>query len=61
MPQITPNVAFTNVSREIRCKWRDEETLSKLQDGASFLIFIILQMPDARTRAKKRLKRLFFQ
>ena len=31
--QITPNVSFTNVSRELRCKWRDEKDLSECQDG----------------------------
>ena len=35
--QITPNVSFTNVSRELRCKWRDETALSECQDGILFL------------------------
>ncbi|CAL6326414.1 unnamed protein product [Bathycoccus prasinos] len=30
--QITPNVSFTNVSRELRCKWRDETSLTECQD-----------------------------
>ena len=34
--KITPNVSFTNVSRELRCKWRDETALSECQDGILF-------------------------
>ena len=35
--QITPNVSFTNVSREYRLKWRDEKALTECQDGILFL------------------------
>ena len=34
--QITPNVSFTNVSREYRLKWRDEKALTEWQDGILF-------------------------
>ncbi|CAL6329030.1 unnamed protein product [Bathycoccus prasinos] len=30
--QITPNVSFTNVSREYRLKWRDKKALTECQD-----------------------------
>ncbi|CCO20737.1 unknown protein [Bathycoccus prasinos] len=35
--QITPNVSFTNVSREYRLKWRDKKALTECQDGILFL------------------------
>jgi len=34
--QITPNVSFTNVSREYRLKWRDKKALTECQDGILF-------------------------
>ena len=40
MPHIAPNVSFTNVSREWRLKWKDEETLRKCQDGSQTSAFI---------------------
>ena len=40
MPHIAPNVSFTNVSREWRLKWKDEETLRKCQDGSTTSSFI---------------------
>jgi hypothetical protein len=40
MPHIAPNVSFTNVSREWRLKWKDEETLRKCQDGSQTSSFI---------------------
>lgn len=48
--QITPNVSFTNVSRELRCKWRDEASLSECQDGIYNVFFLFASSSSLRAR-----------
>jgi hypothetical protein len=49
--QITPNVSFTNVSREYRLKWRDKKALSECQDGILFLKWFLFCVVVVITRA----------
>ncbi len=49
--QITPNVSFTNVSREYRLKWRDEKALTECQDGILFLKWFLFCVVVVITRA----------
>ena len=48
--QITPNVSFTNVSRELRCKWRDETSLTECQDGIYNGFFLFASSSSLRAR-----------